>query len=161
DVHLHGDRDGGHLLRPSRRGRTMSSAPIDEVEGDNFGRAFDPKRQALVAFGCGVVFAIGLGLAGMTSPANVLAFLDVTSPPSDPSLAFVMMSAIGVHFWFASRAQASSREARRPLLAPRFYLPTGQSLDKALLVGAAIFGAGWGLGGYCPGPAIVAFVVTP
>jgi len=110
-------------------------------------------KNNLVAFAAGVVFAVGLGLSGMTQPAKVLGFLDVAGN-WDPSLAFVMMGAIGVHFVFARRALV----ARAPLFAPRFHFPEATKIDGRLLAGAAIFGAGWGLGGFCPGPALVALI---
>lgn len=119
------------------------------------------KSNALVSFVCGVLFAIGLGLAGMTSPAKVIAFLDVTSSRWDPTLAFVMAGAIGVHFVFARRAATGARAGRKPIAAARFHLPAQTTIDRPLLVGAALFGVGWGLAGYCPGPGIVAFIVTP
>jgi len=115
---------------------------------------FDPRINALISFGCGLLFAVGLGLAGMTSPAKVLAFLDVTSPAWDPSLAFVMAGAIGVHFVFALRARIAAIAGRAPVVAARFFLPEQKRIDRALVVGAALFGAGWG-------PGLVAFVVTP
>lgn len=124
-------------------------------------RLFDPRISALIAFVCGALFAIGLGLAEMTSPAKVLAFLDITSPSWDPSLVFVMVGAIGVHFLFARRALAASLAGRAPAFATRFFLPERKEIDRSLLVGAALFGVGWGLAGYCPGPALVAFVVAP
>lgn len=99
----------------------------------------------------GVLFALGLGLSGMTDPAKVLAFLDV-SVGSDPSLAFVMGGAIGVYF-FAAR-WAAKRTA--PLCDTRFHLPARRRVDARLLLGAALFGLGWGAAGYCPGPALVA-----
>jgi hypothetical protein len=134
---------------------TKTTRDEDEDVRDN------PKTHALVAFVCGVMFAIGLGLAGMTSPAKVLAFLDVTSPTWDPSLAFVMAGAIGAHFAFARRALGASRAGRPPLMASAWHLPTGTVVDRRLILGAALFGIGWGLAGYCPGPALVAFIVTP
>ncbi len=103
----------------------------------------------LVAFLCGVLFALGLGVAGMTRPAKVLAFLDV-SGRWDPSLAFVMVGAIAVH---AVLVRVILRR-REPMLAPAFSLPTRRDIDARLLVGAAIFGVGWGLAGLCPGPAL-------
>lgn len=115
-------------------------------------------KTSAIAFLCGLLFAIGLGFAGMTSPAKVLAFLDVTSSAWDPSLAFVMAGAIGVHVVFARKALVPNAT---PLFAPRYFLPEQRDVDRSLVAGAALFGAGWGLAGYCPGPALVAFVVTP
>ncbi len=99
----------------------------------------------------GLLFALGLGISGMTDPAKVIAFLDVTGS-WDPSLALVMGGAIAVHF-FAIR-WAARRSA--PLLDREFHLPKARTVDGPLLVGAALFGAGWGAAGYCPGPALVA-----
>lgn len=104
----------------------------------------------LVAFASGVLFALGLGISGMTLPARVVGFLDVAGA-WDPSLAFVMIGAIGVHF-FLVRA-ALRRQA--PIFGGRFALPTRKDIDARLLLGAAIFGVGWGLGGLCPGPGLV------
>jgi uncharacterized membrane protein YedE/YeeE len=103
----------------------------------------------LTAFVAGLVFAIGLGVSGMTRPAKVLAFLDVTGA-WDPSLAFVMVGAIAAH---ASAVPWILRR-RSPLFADRFALPTRTDVDLRLVAGAAVFGTGWGLAGYCPGPAL-------
>lgn len=102
---------------------------------------------ALVA---GLIFGAGLGLSGMTKPAKVIGFLDLTGR-WDASLAFVMVGAIGVY------AIASRLILRRaaPLEDDRFHLPTSSAIDARLLVGAALFGIGWGIAGYCPGPVIV------
>ena len=105
--------------------------------------------SAAVAFVIGLTFALGLGLGGMTQPARVLAFLDVTGH-WDPSLALVMLGAVAVYapgFWAATRRA-------RPVLAPAFTLPTRGDVDARLVVGAVVFGVGWGLAGLCPGPAI-------
>lgn len=110
-------------------------------------------RLEAVSFVSGLVFAVGLALSGMTQPAKVLGFLDV-SGTWDPSLAFVMMGAIGVHalcYRFIRRRPA-------PIFAPEFALPTSQRVDAPLLLGAALFGVGWGLGGFCPGPALTSLV---
>jgi uncharacterized protein len=106
--------------------------------------------RGTVAFVAGVVFAVGLALSGMTRPSKVLGFLDVFGA-WDPSLAFVMVGAIGVHF--VARRLVIRRS--KPLLDKTFESVRQGSLDRNLLLGAAIFGVGWGLGGYCPGPAIV------
>jgi uncharacterized membrane protein YedE/YeeE len=107
-------------------------------------------RSAITAFVSGLVFAIGLVISGMTQPSKVIGFLDFGGA-WDPSLAFVMAGAIGVHFFIARRP----RTMKAPLFADAFALPTRTKLDAPLVVGAAVFGVGWGLGGYCPGPAIV------
>ena len=111
------------------------------------------KRTDVVAFVAGLTFAIGLGISGMTQPAKVIAFLDVTGA-WDPSLAFVMLGAIGVHFAFARRVQS----AAAPRFAPAFSFPIATGIDRRLLLGAALFGIGWGIAGFCPGPAVVSVV---
>ena len=96
----------------------------------------------------GLLFGAGLAVSGMTNPSKVLNFLDVTRG-WDPSLAFVMAGAIPVSalaFWLGRR--------RRPLFDLSFMLPGKTRLEPALLIGASLFGVGWGLGGYCPGPAV-------
>jgi uncharacterized protein len=104
---------------------------------------------SVAAFFCGVLFALGLGLSGMTQPAKVLAFLDVGGR-WDPSLGFVMLGAIGVH---APLVRLILRR-RAPVLASAFHLPTLRRVDRRIVAGAAVFGVGWGLGGLCPGPAL-------
>lgn len=107
----------------------------------------------LWAFAFGLLFAVGLGLSGMTQPAKVTGFLDIAGN-WDPTLAFVMGGAVLVGF------VAFPLILRRPhpLLADRFALPTRTAIDAPLLVGAVLFGVGWGLAGYCPGPAVVSLV---
>jgi uncharacterized protein len=104
----------------------------------------------LVPFLAGVLFAVGLVLSGMTQPAKVIGFLDVAGQ-WDPSLGFVMLGAVAV---FAVAYRRALR-MQRPVMAPSFELPKGKLLDARLLIGSAVFGVGWGLAGYCPGPAIV------
>lgn len=103
------------------------------------------------AFIWGAVFALGLGIAGMTQPTRIIAFLDITGD-WNPSLLFVMGGAVMLGLvtfpWIVSGA--------KPLWAERFHLPRQQLIDRALILGAMIFGIGWGLAGYCPGPALVA-----
>lgn len=103
-----------------------------------------------VAVLVGVVFALGLALAGMTDPAKVIGFLDLMGA-WDPSLAFVMAGAIAVY----APIQRWVRRRPAPLLDDRFHLPTRRDIDVRLVVGASMFGVGWGLAGYCPGPALV------
>ena len=97
----------------------------------------------------GLVFGIGLAVSGMTDPAVVLGFLDVAGA-WNPALVFVLAGAVLVTF--IGYRLVMRRTA--PLVAPRFMLPGATALDAELLGGAAIFGLGWGLAGYCPGPAI-------
>jgi uncharacterized membrane protein YedE/YeeE len=106
-----------------------------------------PRIAAVLA---GLVLGLGLVIAGMTNPAKVTAFLDVGGR-WDPSLALVMAGAIGVHFVLLRRILRRAR----PLFARSFELPRRTAVDARLILGAAIFGVGWGLGGVCPGPGIV------
>jgi uncharacterized membrane protein YedE/YeeE len=107
--------------------------------------------RALVAALAGAMFGAGLLLSGMTRPEKVLGFLDVTGR-WDPTLAFVMVGAIGVH----AIAYRLIRRRPSPLLDARFHWPPAGAIDRRLLAGAAVFGAGWGLAGFCPGPGLVA-----
>ncbi len=99
----------------------------------------------------GLIFGIGLVISGMANPAKVQNFLDLAGT-FDPSLAFVMGAAVVVTF--LGYRVAFRRPA--PLFSDRFRLPTKTAIDARLLVGAGLFGVGWGLGGYCPGPAVTA-----
>jgi uncharacterized membrane protein YedE/YeeE len=116
------------------------------------GKARDRLRHQLFAsLASGLLFGAGLVLAGMTQPSKVIAFLDFTGD-WDPSLALVMVGAIGVH---AIAYRVATRRSS-PLFAERFALPTRRDIDGKLLLGAALFGIGWGIGGFCPGPGLVA-----
>lgn len=106
-----------------------------------------------VALVSGVLFGVGLALAGMTRPEKVRGFLSFFHG-WDPSLAFVMGGAVAVH---AVAFQLITRR-RSPVFAARFALPTRRDLDAKLLGGAAVFGVGWGLGGFCPGPGLTSLV---
>ncbi|TNE91858.1 MAG: hypothetical protein EP330_03930 [Deltaproteobacteria bacterium] len=104
-------------------------------------------REVLAPFVAGLLFALGLGLSQMTRPEVVRSFLAF----EDPSLALVMLGAIAVHlgptWWGLRRGRA---------LTDRLHLPTATRLDGRLILGSVLFGAGWGLAAYCPGPALVA-----
>jgi uncharacterized membrane protein YedE/YeeE len=99
---------------------------------------------------CGLLFAIGLGVSGMTQPEKVIGFLDFTGN-WDPSLAFVMLGAIGVHLV----ALRFVLKRKKPVLDERFHVSAPAPVDRKLVLGAGLFGIGWGLSGYCPGPAVV------
>ncbi len=107
----------------------------------------------LAALAAGLLFGIGLALAGMTDPSVVLGFLDLAGR-WNPALLFVMGGAVTVTF--IGYRLAFARGA--PLFAPRFMLPALAHIDAPLVVGAALFGLGWGLAGYCPGPVLASLV---
>jgi uncharacterized protein len=95
----------------------------------------------------------------MTRPTKVAAFLDVTAPSWDLSLMCVMCGALLVSFpAFQYVMRSLQQSGKKPMCAVDFELPKGDAIDAKLLLGAVLFGAGWGLGGVCPGPAIVALV---
>ncbi|MGE3772980.1 MAG: DUF6691 family protein [Gammaproteobacteria bacterium] len=105
----------------------------------------------LASFVCGLIFGLGLIVAGMANPAKVLAFLDLAGD-WDPSLALVMGGAIAV----ASGAFALAGRRARSLLGAPMQIPARRDLDPRLVLGSLAFGVGWGLAGFCPGPALVA-----
>ncbi len=109
----------------------------------------------ITQFLIGLLFGSGLTLAGMTNPQKIQNFLDVAAIPSgtwDPSLAFVM--AAGTLVTYLGYKLVLKR--KRPIFDTQFHLPKKKSLDAPVIVGPAIFGIGWGLGGFCPGPAFTA-----
>ena len=119
-------------------------------------------KKSLVALLAGLMFAAGLVVSGMTQPAKVMAFLNVggiVDPARfgvwDASLAFVMGGALCVTLLAFA---ITPRPDNKPWLAPAFQLPTRRDIDARLLLGAAIFGIGWGLAGYCPGPALASLL---
>ena len=99
---------------------------------------------------CGIIFSIGLGISGMTQPQKVIGFLDIFGE-WNPSLAFVMGGAVLSYLALQILIQ---RNFSIPLLGGSFQIPSRKDLDRSLIIGALLFGSGWGLGGYCPGPAI-------
>ena len=109
--------------------------------------------RMIVALFAGALFGVGLAVSGMTNPAKIIGFLDVAGE-WDPTLMFVMGGALLVTI----PAFRLILGWGRPLLAEGFALPTKTALDGRLLGGAALFGVGWGLSGFCPGPAVVALV---
>src|SRR4051812_13600941 len=110
--------------------------------------------RTVMAFVSGLVFGLGLLLSGMADPAKVLAFLDLAGA-WDPSLMFVMGGAVGV----GVVAFAAARRRTRSLLGAPMQWPARTGVDRRLVAGALLFGAGWGLAGFCPGPALVALGV--
>lgn len=107
--------------------------------------------RVLAALVSGLVFGLGLALSGMLDPARVRGFLDVTGP-WDPSLVFVLGGAVTV----SGLGYRASRRLGRPALDTRFDRPARRRIDAPLILGAALFGIGWGLSGFCPGPAVAA-----
>jgi len=103
----------------------------------------------MISFVSGVVFALGLGIGGMTQPTKVIGFLDFAGN-WDPSLIFVMLGAIGIHSLF----YRVFRHRLSPILSIANSLPGHKDINVRLIGGAVIFGLGWGLAGYCPGPAL-------
>ena len=104
----------------------------------------------LTLFLSGLLFALGLGIAGMTQPEKVIAFLDVAGE-WDPSLMFVMGGALAINMLL----YRLTRRRPCPVYGPQFTAPRHRKITARLIIGAAIFGTGWGLSGYCPGPALV------
>ena len=111
-------------------------------------------HTGIAALAAGVIFGVGLTVSGMVQPLKVVGFLDLAGA-WDPTLGFVMGGALAV------TALAFPRILRRgaPLWAEAFSLPTRQDLDTRLIAGSALFGIGWGLGGFCPGPALAALAL--
>jgi uncharacterized protein len=109
--------------------------------------------RTLAALACGLVFGLGLAISGMMNPAKVIGFLDVAGD-WDPTLAFVMGGALLV----AIPAYRVILKQRHPVLSGSFSLPTAEKLDSTLIWGSSLFGVGWGLVGFCPGPAVAAIV---
>ena len=105
----------------------------------------------LTALFSGLLFGVGLMVSGMANPAKVLGFLDIAGQ-WDPSLAFVMAGAIAV----GSVAFLLAKRRKKSLLGRSIQIPAGKQVTLRLVMGSAVFGVGWGLAGFCPGPALVA-----
>jgi uncharacterized membrane protein YedE/YeeE len=104
----------------------------------------------VAVFLCGLLFGVGLLVSGMADPANVIGFLDLGGA-WNPQLALVMAGAIGV----AAPGFALVRRRARPLLGEAMHWPQDTAIDRRLIAGSLLFGVGWGLAGFCPGPALV------
>lgn len=109
--------------------------------------------KSLSAFLCGWLFSLGLGLAGMAQPSRIIGFLDVTGA-WDPTLMFVMAGAVGMGLITFPLVLKRTR----PVLESEFLISDKTRVDSRLIIGAALFGAGWGVSGYCPGPALLSLV---
>ncbi len=105
--------------------------------------------QVITALAAGTVFGLGLAMSGMLDPARVRGFLDIFGA-WDPSLAFVLGGAVTV----ALAGMAVLKRLRRPAFDEAFHLPATSPVDRRLVLGSAIFGIGWGMAGFCPGPAL-------
>lgn len=105
-------------------------------------------KQNAVSLLVGFLFAIGLAISGMTQPQKVIGFLNPWD--WDPALIFVMVGAIGVH----ALSYPFIKRRSSPLLDTKWHLPRRHDLSSRLVLGSALFGIGWGLGGYCPGPGL-------
>ena len=110
--------------------------------------------KLIVALASGLLFGVGLTVSQMVNPAKVIAFLDIAGN-WDASLAFVMAAAIPV----TMAGYALGRRLHSPLAAPDFSLPACHQIDGSLAIGAILFGVGWGLVGYCPGPALASVLL--
>ena len=111
-------------------------------------------KRIISAFLVGLLFSLGLSVSQMVNPTKVLSFLDLAGD-WDPSLIFVMAGALGV----TALGYPLILKQRHPFFAEKFQLPTKINLDLRLIGGSSIFGIGWGLSGYCPGPAIAATTI--
>lgn len=109
-------------------------------------------KQNLVSFGVGLLFAIGLVISGMTQPQKIISFLNPEQ--WDPALLFVMLGAVGIHF--ISYPLIKRRSS--PLLDSKWHVPTRKDVTTRLILGSALFGIGWGIAGFCPGPALTSIV---
>ena len=113
-------------------------------------------RSVIASLLSGLIFGVGLSLAGMLNPSKVVGFLDIFGL-WDPSLVFVMAGGIAVntagHFFFIRKGQ--------PWFSSRFHLPKGNHIDMPLITGSAMFGIGWGMAGLCPGPVLSSLFINP
>lgn len=106
-------------------------------------------KNGITALIVGFLFAIGLGISGMTQTQKIIGFLDIFGK-WDPTIVFVMSGAVIVHFI----TYKFIRKRKSPVLSPQWHVPNKRELTPSLIIGATVFGFGWGLGGFCPGPAL-------
>ncbi len=111
--------------------------------------------KIIAALICGLLFGMGLAIAQMINPAKVIGFLDIAGN-WDPSLAFVMMGALTV----MTSARFLILKRQTPILETSFHLPERSEIDRKLILGAVLFGMGWGIGGFCPGPALASLGIA-
>lgn len=130
---------------------TNANANANTNTNTNTNANANANRQALSAFVVGLLFALGLGLAGMTLPERVVGFLDVFGN-WNPSLVFVMAAAVVVH----GVLYRIIRKRESPLFSSGWHVPNRKDINPPLLIGSSLFGIGWGLAGYCPAPVITA-----
>lgn len=110
--------------------------------------------KVIISFAAGLLFGFGLLISGMSNPAKVLNFLDIFGT-FDPSLLFVMGGAVVTVFL----GYKFILKREKPLMAEQFYIPTRKDIDRRLIIGAALFGIGWGIAGFCPGPALTSLLM--
>jgi uncharacterized membrane protein YedE/YeeE len=110
-------------------------------------------KTSIASLVVGFIFGVGLVVSGMTQPGKVIGFLDLFGN-WDPSLIFVMVGAIAVHFV----TYHLIRKRTSPLLSGEWHVPTKRDITPSLVIGSVLFGIGWGLGGYCPGPAVTSLM---
>lgn len=111
-------------------------------------------KASVAALFAGLLFGFGLAVSQMINPDKIISFLNV-SGDWDPSLALVLFAAVTINFLGLRLAARRTR----PIVSDVFQIPTRRDLDSRLIVGAAVFGVGWGLAGYCPGPALAALTI--
>lgn len=111
-------------------------------------------KPGIFAFLIGILFSIGLGVSQMTNPSKIINFLDITGS-WDPSLAFVMGGALSVYL-LGYKLLLPKRS--KSVLGGDFQIPTKKNIDPQLIIGSIVFGIGWALAGFCPGPGITAIV---
>ncbi|WP_191600192.1 YeeE/YedE family protein [Marinomonas algicola] len=112
--------------------------------------------KALITFITGLLFGVGLAFSEMTNPAVVIGFLDITRN-WNPSLLFVMVGAIAIGFI----GYQIQKRRKKPLFDSSWSIPTRKDIDSPLIIGSILFGIGWGLSGYCPGPGLTALINNP